>query len=446
MEKELKILIEMCLQGKDAYSPSSLASFLHLKYTEGVYPYLKRLENKNFIVSLHRGEYSLNKQNEKVEDIIFITNMAGKRAEILFTKHAKKVLEKFSNEPLLKRSKLPKKSLELIKDIANHTRIIHPINGSYFISSWEEPTKRLLNFFDITIKFDEEEFKHNITKYYSQLPNTSSPADDAQQKELKSLNMEGYLSNKDYILDKLKELDFNFLAFARTLTDSKKREFSDNPFSITSKITDWKANYIYNTDRIEGNALTMEQVKTILTTGGLKVEQDKKFVLETINSRTALDNIFDTTNELTIEFIKKLHIATQWGIDPDVGKYKMKENCITDSWNKLIDTTTPAEFVGIRLESLMRWYNDNKDKLHPFVLAAVFHNQFVYIHPFNDGNGRVSRLIFNFILIKHGYFPIIFYNDEKEKYYSYIRGSKTGDMRYFVSYCFELYRTQLGEF
>lgn len=446
MEKELKILIEMCLQDKDTYSPSELAGFLHLKYTEGIYPYLKRLENKNFIVSLHRGEYSLNKQNEKVEDIVFITDMAGKRAEILFTRHAKKVLEKFSGEPLLKRSKLPKKSLELIKDIANNTRIIHPINGSYFISSWEEPTKRLLNFFDISIKFDEEEFKHTITKYYSQLPNTSSPADDAQQKELKALNMEGYLSNKDYVLDRLKELDFNFLAPARTLTDNKKREFSENPFSITSKITDWKANYIYNTDRIEGNALSMEQVKTILTTGGLKVEQDKKFVLETINSRTALDNIFDTTNELSIDFIKKLHVATQWGIDPDAGKYKTKENCITDSGNKLIDTTTPVDFVGIRFESLMRWYNDNKDKLHPFVLAVVFHNQFVYIHPFNDGNGRVSRLIFNFILIKHGYFPIIFYNDEKERYYSHIRGSKTGDIKYFVSHCFELYRAQLGEF
>ena len=113
MEKELKILIEMCLQDKDTYSPSELASFLHLKYTEGIYPYLKRLENKNFIISLHRGEYSLNKQNEKVEDVVFITNMAGKRAEILFTRHAKKVLEKFSVEPLLKKSKLPKKSLEL---------------------------------------------------------------------------------------------------------------------------------------------------------------------------------------------------------------------------------------------------------------------------------------------------------------------------------------------
>ena len=80
------------------------------------------------------------------------------------------------------------------------------------------------------------------------------------------------------------------------------------------------------------------------------------------------------------------------------------------------------------------------------VLATVVHNQFVYIHPFNDGNGRVARLLFNFILIKKGFFPIIFYNDEKQKYYSYLRSAKSGDIKQFVSYVLELYRTQLEEF
>jgi Fic family protein len=190
----------------------------------------------------------------------------------------------------------------------------------------------------------------------------------------------------------------------------------------------------------------MQDVKTILTVGSISVEQDKKAVLETVNSRTALDNIFDVTNELTIDFIKRLHLATQIGIDEKAGEYKQKENCITDTSGTLIDTTTPVEFVEKRMESLVNWYNQNKNKLHPFVLATIFHNQFVYIHPFNDGNGRVSRLLFNFILIKNGFFPIIIYNDEKHKYYNYIRSSKRGDIKEFVSYCLDLYRSQVDEF
>ena len=232
----------------------------------------------------------------------------------------------------------------------------------------------------------------------------------------------------------------------KAITLKKRKEFSENPFAITSKIADWKMKYVYNTDRIEGNPLTMQEVTTIITTGGLNVEKNKKAVLETINSRTALDNIFNTTNELTTEFIKNIHLATQFGLDQDAGKYKTGENCIIDDSSILMDTTTPAQFVEKRMNSLIDWYNKKKKNLHPFALASIVHNQFVYIHPFNDGNGRVARLLFNFILIKNGFFPIIFYNDEKEKYYACIRSGKDGTIKQFLAFCNDLYRTQLNEF
>jgi len=446
MEKEIKILIGMSLGKKNYYGPDDLSTILNLKYTEGIYPYLRKLQSKNFIIKINHGEYTLNMDNPKVQDIIFLSNIVGKKAEILFTKHTKIVLEKFSNNPIIEKRKLPQKSLKLIKDIANNTKIIHPLEDRYFIACWEETTKKILNFFDITIKFDEDDFKHSVTKYYSSIPNTSTPVDDENQKKLRSENMQAYLSNKDYILDKLKNIEFSSLVVLKLFTENKKKEFVDNPFNITAKINDWKMKYIYNTDRIEGNPLTMQEVKTILTYGGLSAENDKKAVLETINSRTALDNIFDTHNELTLEFIKKIHIATQFNIDPEAGQYKKKENCVTDNEGYILDTTTPAEFVESRIDMLIKWYHENKGRLNPLVLASIFHNQFVYIHPFNDGNGRVARLIFNFILIKNGFFPIIFYNDDKQKYYSLLRHSKTGDIKPFVNYCLELYRSQLEDF
>ena len=176
------------------------------------------------------------------------------------------------------------------------------------------------------------------------------------------------------------------------------------------------------------------------------IRKEKKDILETINSRTALDNIFDTSHELTVEFVKKLHNSVQQGISPLAGKWKEKDNCIIDDSGVLVDTTTPPQFVEERMTDLVKWYGKNKTAFHPLVLATIVHNQFVYIHPFDDGNGRVARLLFNFVLIKHGYFPVVIYNDEKQKYYSALRQSKSGDIKPFLMLTADLYRHQLDLF
>ncbi len=450
MDKEIKLIIEMFVENKNSYTSNELASFLNIKFTNGVYPYIKNLLEMEFISKVGKGEYSLNEYHNKIKNIKFVVNIFGKNSEILFTEDSKQILQNFCKNPIIHKKQLSKNKLSQIKKISEKTNIIHSIkekgkNESYFISCWEEPVIQLLDFFDIKLNFDKEDFKHNVVKYYSSIKNTNSPLDEKAQKELKILNMEAYISGRDFVLDKLKQVDFSFLSIAKILTDKKNKEFT-NPFLITSKITDWKMKYIYNTDKIEGNPLSMQEVKTILTVGALSVEKDKKAVLETVNSRTALDNIFETSNELTVDFIQKLHLATQQGIDDLAGEYKNMENCITDNDGHLIDNTTPFQFVGKRMDSLIEWHNKNKEKIHPFVLAVIVHNQFVYIHPFNDGNGRVARLLFNFILIKNGFFPIIFYNDEKHKYYSYIRASKRGEIKDFISYALDLYRTQLDQF
>ena len=95
MGKETKLLIGMCLADKETFHANDFAIFLNLKYTEGIYPYLKTLLAKNFIKKTERGEYILNEENQKVQDMLFITEITGDKAETLFTKHAKMVLEKF---------------------------------------------------------------------------------------------------------------------------------------------------------------------------------------------------------------------------------------------------------------------------------------------------------------------------------------------------------------
>ena len=70
------------------------------------------------------------------------------------------------------------------------------------------------------------------------------------------------------------------------------------------------------------------------------------------------------------------------------------------------------------LKELIRWYNRNKEKCPPLVLAAVIHNQFEMIHPFQDGNGRVGRLLLNNILLKHNLPPLNIELRNRAQYYA----------------------------
>ncbi len=449
MNKEIQLLIKICRINKLVFSPDELAALLNLKFREGVYPYLRKLEEKNFLAKESRGTYKLNENNGKVKIIKFLLNLFGSNADILFSIHTQRILERFSTNPLLKASQLPQHNLKKIRDIARKTRIIHATREGnsdvYFIRSWEEPVKKLLEFFDIKLKFDEDAFKNYIIKSYSAFTGKQANLFDDKQQELAKLNMQYYLEGKDFILNKLKNIESTETAILDILTKEKLKRFT-NPFEITKKINEWKIKYVYNTDKIEGNALTFEEVTTGLTKGWEGIKKEKKDILETENSKKAVENIFDTAHELTLEFIKQLHLITQQGIDENAGSYKLEENCIIDSNGTLVDTTTPMQFVDERLKDLIKWYSENEKKLHPFVLAGIFHNQFVYIHPFSDGNGRVSRLLLNFILIKHAFFPVIIYNDEKHKYYNALRQSKDGDIKPSIMFLSDIYRTQLELF
>jgi len=449
MNKEIQLLIKICRTNRLEFNPDELAALLNLKFREGVYPYLRRLEEQNFLAKESRRTYKLNEHNEKVKIIKFLLNLFGNNADILFSVHTQRILERFSANPLLKASQLPHHNLKKIRDIARKTRIIHTTREGnsdiYFIRSWEEPVKKLLDFFDIKLKFDEDAFKNYIIKSYSAFTGKQAHLVDEKQQELAKLNIQYYLEGKDFILNKLKNIESTETAILDILTKEKLKRFT-NPFEITKKINEWKIKYVYNTDKIEGNALTFEEVTTGLTKGWEGIKKEKKDILETENSKKAIENIFDTAHELTLDFIKLLHSITQQGIDENAGNYKAEENCIIDSNGTLVDNTTPMQFVDERLKDLIKWYSENEKRFHPFVLASIFHNQFVYIHPFSDGNGRVSRLLLNFILIKHAFFPVIIYNDEKHKYYSALRQSKDGDIKQSIIFLSDIYRTQLELF
>ena len=86
------------------------------------------------------------------------------------------------------------------------------------------------------------------------------------------------------------------------------------------------------------------------------------------------------------------------------------------------------------MQELLDWYNDKKSGLHPIALSAIFHHKFVLIHPFDDGNGRISRLMMNFILLRFGYPPLVIRSVDKTKYLNALRLADVGDREAFIDY------------
>ena len=80
------------------------------------------------------------------------------------------------------------------------------------------------------------------------------------------------------------------------------------------------------------------------------------------------------------------------------------------------------------MDLLLKWYNKNSNKIHPFVLAVIFHHKFEKIHPFMDGNGRTGRILLNYILIKNDYPPLIIYKKTRAEYLEVLRKADKSEL------------------
>jgi len=149
------------------------------------------------------------------------------------------VEEKIHQQRKMNLGRQKREKIKKIRDIARKTRIIHTTREGnsdiYFIRSWEEPVKKLLDFFNIKLKFDEDMFKNYIIKSYSAFTGKQAHLVDENQQELAKLNMQYYLEGKDFILNKLKNIESTETAILDILTKEKLKRFT-NPFEITKKI------------------------------------------------------------------------------------------------------------------------------------------------------------------------------------------------------------------
>lgn len=218
--------------------------------------------------------------------------------------------------------------------------------------------------------------------------------------------------------------------------DTKKRILdSKRPLpkaTLKSLEENFKLEWTYNSNAIEGNTLTLKETKVVLegiTIGGKTMREH----LEAINHNEAitfLEELINDKNELTEIDIKNIHAIVLKGIDNEnAGRYRT-ENVIISGASHI-----PPESILVSelMEKLIYRYDDWKEKYHPIVVSSLLHAEFVKIHPFIDGNGRTARLLMNFEAMKNGYPPIIIKREQRHNYYDALdKGALTGDYTDFV--------------
>lgn len=176
--------------------------------------------------------------------------------------------------------------------------------------------------------------------------------------------------------------------------------------------------FTYNSNHMEGSRLTHEQTRWLFetrTVGELDAATPIDDVVEAANHFRAVDSVIATARAaLTENYIKRLHAILKSGTSDSrsdwfaVGEYKRLENTVGD-----METTPPAK-VGAEMRRLLADYAAGEKTLESI---AAFHARFEAIHPFQDGNGRVGRLILLKECLKHGITPFIVSEDMRRFYY-----------------------------
>ena len=153
---------------------------------------------------------------------------------------------------------------------------------------------------------------------------------------------------------------------------------------------------IHSSLKIEANSLTLGQVRDVIN--GRIVLGEQKEIQEVKNAYAAYAH-FPEIDPYSIEQLKKFHgIMTKYVVE-ESGEFRQGEEGVFNG-DQCIFMAPPARFVPQLMDELFEWMKKAQGIVHPLILSSVFHYQFVFIHPFSDGNGRMARLWHTAILSK----------------------------------------------
>lgn len=203
------------------------------------------------------------------------------------------------------------------------------------------------------------------------------------------------------------------------------RESKSTPNSAKEKeMESFMIKFTYNTQKIEGSKLTLRETANLLERGITPKEKQLTDVKEAEAHKKLFYEMLEYKKDLSFNILlywhKKLFSITK----PDMAG-KIRTHGVAISGSKFTPPS-PVEVYPM-LREFFSWYNKNKTKKHPVELAALVHLKFVTIHPFGDGNGRISRIMMNFVLNKYKYPMLDIPYENRNSYYNALERAQIKD-------------------
>lgn len=236
--------------------------------------------------------------------------------------------------------------------------------------------------------------------------------------DIEKIRSEFLKETKKELYNKLNRIKNNF-----------KKEWKKYPHSVKRELLiDFSVNFTYNTNAIEGSTITKEETDEIIKR---KIAPNKPIndVQETINHSKVFLEMLNEKRDLSLDLILKWHKNIFEQSKPDIaGKFR--------DYNVRVGDYRCPDWQDVKslIKDFFIWFNKNKNNKQQVEFAAEAHYKFIRIHPFGDGNGRIARLIANFILYKN-HFPlmVIDYKNRKSYYKALKKADKKGENE-FVKY------------
>ncbi|MEK6948816.1 MAG: Fic family protein [Nanoarchaeota archaeon] len=237
-----------------------------------------------------------------------------------------------------------------------------------------------------------------------------------------------FLALRSSVLDKIKNIKKNYQKEHNSLPDAEKQKL----------IEDFLIHFIYDSSKIEGSSLSLNDTKGLFLHNITPKNKPVDDVKEAEGYREAFYSMMNYKGKLSLKTINKWHAMMFKNTSKDyiAGKVRLHKIVVTGS-----RTVFPVpEGVPQLLKDFIKWYLKEEKELNPVELAAMAHLKFVTIHPYSDGNGRISRLLANYVLKRHGY-PLlnIKFNDRMAYYHSLESSQINEKPKYFVRYFFKRY-------
>lgn len=240
------------------------------------------------------------------------------------------------------------------------------------------------------------------------------------------------ISIDELLNDEEDKFDISKINVLDILREQKEMKLKGNLYHRT------QVSFAYNTNHIEGSTLTEDQTRYIFETNTILFEGDTiakvDDILETANHFKLVDYMLDVADKkLTEKLIKEFHKILKDGTSDsrvewfNVGEYKQRANTIGSG----IKTTSPNN-VEKEMSKLIDWYNSLKNVTIKDIIE--FHYRFESIHPFQDGNGRIGRIIMFKECLKNNIIPFIIFDKDKLFYYRGLKEYKN-EKGYLVDTC-----------